>query len=931
MKNTLAIATITALFAAGSPAEEDKPGLAGHLQQGLVEEEVHRDPEAALAHYQKLLEDFDAGRRFAATALFRSAECQRKLGDEEAAAADLQRLLREFPEQEKLAALAGQNLAALGVEVAAAQEPAGGGLELTAAEADRMKELRKLAAESPDVIAGDGTRLGEAVKANHSTAVEFLLEHGADANSYRLREAAEIGNLRICEMLLEAGAEVNLITLQAAIEHRRPAILDLLLKRLGNEGEVDLQALGKFCIEKNNIDAFKRLEAAGLDLATPDSEGYTFVHQAVVKGWGNLLDYLLDEKGLAADTRSSLGITPLDLAAQYRRIDLVNRLIAAGADVNNRSSGDYLEDKPNWQGLTPLMRALGPGYSRQLKLATDCVEALLAAGADIDAADASGNRPVHYALGNAIRGTGDFRNPQSHPQTPAMDFEATALPALFAAGAKLRSDEYRNLVNGVTSQSSLYSTVRRYALLSGEDRGEYILLGNEDGWLFQAFSRIPEDRVPPRLVDAILESRVAATHLHIHRPGEGPPQEVDVAALCRDGEAFPALKWGDLVMIGEGADEGEVLLVRDRLLADLKRTVTVSRGELEAAFTVYPPLEGYPEVEGLYDPSAGVVHGANSAQDLVTKAFLLTPYSSRAVAKLVRADGEVLNVSLVDGAAGQPVLRDGDRLEIVEAEHLGAPYAITCDQRLLWWEPEGGMRSAADYLGAAFGGSTPFVISRPDFTNLSGVAEREAPDPFAERATFGEFEWDLLAEDGREPPKGVVLMNVPFSKPPAEGEGEWTGLPHAEFKWLEDKLAIEVHVQALDLPTRTLAVGPERFRYRSEWGLTLRESIPAPDGDRFDARGRGLDRLVINAGYQDDRLFRWQSAYASDAAGTTVQRGAAWLWDGAVIKIEAPRSNAAQPDDLPATAIEAIRRASQQGADPGARVPRRRVVLPPSR
>jgi tetratricopeptide (TPR) repeat protein len=88
--------------------------LSSALQKGLFEEEGNQNLPAAIQAYQSLLSASDDQRRLAATALFRLAECYRKLGQTNDAVAQYQRLLRDYADQGTLATLSRQNLTGLG-------------------------------------------------------------------------------------------------------------------------------------------------------------------------------------------------------------------------------------------------------------------------------------------------------------------------------------------------------------------------------------------------------------------------------------------------------------------------------------------------------------------------------------------------------------------------------------------------------------------------------------------------------------------------------------------------------------------------------------------------------------------------------------------------------------------------------------------------
>src|SRR5436190_1130524 len=76
------------------------------LQRGLFEEEANHNLPAAIKEYQAIIAQSDEQRKVVATALFRLAECYRKLGQTNGAATQYQRLLRDYSDQEQLVQMA---------------------------------------------------------------------------------------------------------------------------------------------------------------------------------------------------------------------------------------------------------------------------------------------------------------------------------------------------------------------------------------------------------------------------------------------------------------------------------------------------------------------------------------------------------------------------------------------------------------------------------------------------------------------------------------------------------------------------------------------------------------------------------------------------------------------------------------------------------
>src|ERR1035437_1095126 len=110
-KSYLAVFILLGAICAQAAATND---LAATLRNGLFEEQVNHNLDAAIATYQTLVTQFDKDRLLTATAVFRLGECYRTLGKTNEAAAQYPRGIREFPDQTTLATLSRQNFTGLG-------------------------------------------------------------------------------------------------------------------------------------------------------------------------------------------------------------------------------------------------------------------------------------------------------------------------------------------------------------------------------------------------------------------------------------------------------------------------------------------------------------------------------------------------------------------------------------------------------------------------------------------------------------------------------------------------------------------------------------------------------------------------------------------------------------------------------------------------
>jgi uncharacterized protein len=307
---------------------------------------------------------------------------------------------------------------------------------MTAARTGNPEIVKALLARGANVNTQDLSRgqtaLMWAVAEQHSDIVKALIDAGADVNartrvsellvnegdadrgkntkpvvemikkggSTPLLFAARVGDLASARLLIAAGAKAN----DAAPD--------------GNSALVLAAHSGQGAVAEFLLDKDANPNAAGA--------GYTALHAAVLRGDGSLVKALLAH-GANPNPRltkgtpifrngndysfldSLNGATPFFLAAKYAEADIMRTLAAAGADTTLG-----IRD-----GTTPLMAATGLGWNnaedrrgrpvaddkafRDENSALEAVKLALEHGADVNAANQSGNTAIHAAVPKGFR------------------------------------------------------------------------------------------------------------------------------------------------------------------------------------------------------------------------------------------------------------------------------------------------------------------------------------------------------------------------------------------------------------------------------------------------------------------------------------------------------------------------------------------------
>ncbi|HET8760468.1 MAG TPA: ankyrin repeat domain-containing protein, partial [Nitrospiria bacterium] len=247
------------------------------------------------------------------------------------------------------------------------------------------------------------TPLVEAVLQNDVAQVTALLRSGADANTQStdgqtaLYLAAEQGRVEIAKLLLDHGADVNRVSptsiespyLQIPVPGSGlPASLPTDRKSIRQMASDTPLVIAAW---RGHADVVGLLIAHGAKTGFRSAFGWSPLLAAAKNGHRDVALVLL-EHGADIEAPNSRGEAALHVAISFNRPDLVRVLMDKGANVNSR----------NRAGETPLMAALmGLVRGRQEQL--DVVNWLLAAGADVNAAPPTGVPPLAWAARNGNR------------------------------------------------------------------------------------------------------------------------------------------------------------------------------------------------------------------------------------------------------------------------------------------------------------------------------------------------------------------------------------------------------------------------------------------------------------------------------------------------------------------------------------------------
>ena len=203
----------------------------------------------------------------------------------------------------------------------------------------------------------------------HDATIRLLLKHGAvvdaadDYGTTPLLFAVEHGHVHATQLLLAAGASVRVANrrgfaaLHVAVYSNCDEIVNLLLTAGANVDQCKAQTL-LFMAARFGHDEIVHTLLCWHSRVETLSYGKTPLCIAAFYGHASVVELLLRYGSADVNAASATTTTPLLLAVQRNRVDIVRMLVAANADVNRRK---------------PLVAAVRDGRR-------DCVALLLASG-----------------------------------------------------------------------------------------------------------------------------------------------------------------------------------------------------------------------------------------------------------------------------------------------------------------------------------------------------------------------------------------------------------------------------------------------------------------------------------------------------------------------------------------------------------------------
>ncbi|KAK4476064.1 hypothetical protein MN116_001291 [Schistosoma mekongi] len=224
--------------------------------------------------------------------------------------------------------------------------------------------------------------------------VSLLLQHGTNVNQTTLRGetalhlAARNRQLETIKTLLKYRTNLNCCTrdnqtpLHIAVRTKYLPVVELLLNAGCNPNSMtkDTYTAIHIAIKEDSDDILKTLIEHGANPEVRTKKGFTPLHLAAKHGSYKACRLLINQTKSNPNTVGRNGFTPVHVATYYNNVEVLNKLIDLGGDVN----------QPVRNGFTPLHFAAKRNQPDSIRL-------LASKGAIIDKGSRNGYTPLHLA------------------------------------------------------------------------------------------------------------------------------------------------------------------------------------------------------------------------------------------------------------------------------------------------------------------------------------------------------------------------------------------------------------------------------------------------------------------------------------------------------------------------------------------------------
>jgi len=214
-----------------------------------------------------------------------------------------------------------------------------------------IAKVKELVEKNPELIkarnARKSTPLHAAVDVNNEPIARYLIEKGADLNAVNANRWTPLyyaKNARMAKLLVDNGADINcnnfnFTPLDIALFNKRTDVAEYLLERGANIPEAGTnQSFGfiKTTLKSGSAKFLDKYIRQGFDPLYESEAKRNLMHYAAESDSAELVDYLIN-RGILPNKADVFGFTQLHLAAWHGNLRVVKTLVQKGLDINART------------------------------------------------------------------------------------------------------------------------------------------------------------------------------------------------------------------------------------------------------------------------------------------------------------------------------------------------------------------------------------------------------------------------------------------------------------------------------------------------------------------------------------------------------------------------------------------------------------------